>query len=93
MMTTDGKGESLTGLNQTLTSVENELLRRKTDRDDETIDNMVSQVNKLADDGVVDISNGQSVDSPDVDNADDTEDSTVVDDDPEGEESSKDSDD
>lgn len=49
------KENALNNLNHTLTSVENELLKRKSDRDDEIIDTTLAQVNQLAADGDISI--------------------------------------
>ena len=92
-MTSDEKGETLTGLNQTLTSVENELLRRKVDRDSETLDDMVNQVNKLADDDIVSISYGQEAEDDSADEPAETDDNASDDSDSDSEEDSTDSDD
>ena len=67
---TDANDEMLNGLNQTLTSVENELLRRKVDRDQGDIEHYADFVSKLADDGVIDVSDG-SDGSDDVDDEED----------------------
>ena len=91
-MTTE-KGETLAGLNQTLTSVDNELLRRKVDRVSDELDDTVDQVNKLADDGVINLEYGQEADAPEADDADDPDNSTDDDPEPEGTTDSDDSDD
>ena len=60
-----GEKNALNNLNQTLTSVENELLKRKSDRDDETIDGVMDQINQLADDGVISICGCDDEGAPD----------------------------
>jgi len=77
---TGEKEQPLTSLNQTLTSVENELLKRKSNRDDDTIDQMLDQVNKLVDDDVIDVKcgdeepgDGEGDSAPDADAETDSE--------------------
>ncbi len=83
----DAKEQPLTSLNQTLTSVENELLRRKSDRDDENQDDLMGQLNQLADDGVIAIGD----DCPDTPAEGDDEPTPEPEDEPSGDEPEDDS--
>jgi hypothetical protein len=54
-METQQSGEKLKDLNDTLTSVENELLRRKVDRQDVEIDSALDVINKAAEAGAIEV--------------------------------------
>ncbi len=53
-MSTDGV-DDIVKLNSALMGIENDMMRRAIERRDNAIDNIVGQVNQLADDGVIEI--------------------------------------
>lgn len=59
-------GEKLTDLGNTLMGVENELLKRKVDRQEKTIDGALDVINKAAEAGVIDLTD-QGATGGDVD--------------------------
>lgn len=75
---TTGERLTVTDLNQTLTGVENELLKRMVDRQDATIDAALDVINRAAENGDIDI-----VDSEDSDDIGDIDDETSDSDDQE----------
>jgi hypothetical protein len=73
------KDDKVDSLNQTLTSVENELMGRALDRRDSELDHALDCINRGAEAGVIDIQCGGE-DSSDSDEAEDSDEEEAEDD-------------
>lgn len=67
-------GDKLKDLAGALTGLENELLRRKMDKQDDTIDDALNIINGLADDGTIEIDGECCGDDDDFDDDEDDDD-------------------